>query len=554
MPSHYSLAKQKVIPHCGMAFCHYYYRMDTFDYIIVGAGSAGCVLAHRLTESGQHTVLLLEAGGQDTHPNISVPAAFHKNFKTSRDWDLDTIPQPGLDNRQLYKPRGKVLGGSSSINAMLYVRGHRADYDGWAALGNKGWSYEEVLPYFKKSEDQRDIHDEYHGQGGPLPVGNSQHYHPLSHSFIEAGEELGYSANNDINGARQEGFGLLQSTTLRGGRASTARSFLRAARQHRGLQIATQAQVLRVDIADDRATGVTYRQNGKTIQAKANREVILSAGAFHSPHILLHSGIGDGKLLQRYGIAVHKNLPGVGENLQDHLVYPVCFLARAGSTIDTAEQFPQVVGHLLHYLLQRKGPLASTIAEASAFCKSDPTLSAPDLQFHFGPALFINHGFTRPKGLSGYSIGPTLLTPASRGQVSLANADPLAAPLIDPRYLSEETDLQRLITGGRLAQQLGMTDAFASVRTGFYQPGQQLQTDAEWSDYIRQNAQIIYHPVGTCRMGQDALAVVDHQLRVHGIRALRVVDASVMPTVPRGNTNAPTIMIAERAADFILQK
>jgi choline dehydrogenase len=524
--------------------------METFDYIIVGAGSAGCVLAHRLTEDGQHRVLLLEAGVEDKEAKIAVPAAFYKLFKTEVDWDLQTEPQENMGGRRLYQPRGKTLGGSSSINAMLYIRGHRADYDAWAAAGNPGWSYEEVLPYFKKSEQQSDIHNEYHGENGPLHVGHSRYYHPLSNRFIEAGVEMGYPRRDDFNGAEQEGFGLLQSTTFRGRRASTARTFLKAAYKRANLSVRTQAQVLRIDTEEKRATGVTYLQQGQEHSAKAHKGVILSAGAFHSPHVLLLSGIGPGAHLQKHGIKLVHDLPGVGQNLQDHIVYPICFTAKKGSSLDSAERFPGVIGNLTNYLLRQRGPFTSTVAEAAAFIKSAPDLEAPDLQFHFGPAMFLNHGFTRPKG-NGYTIGPTLLTPYSRGSVSLADADPHSPPSIDPCYLDDDRDLERLIYGGRIGQQLGESQAFAKVRTGMYQPHAPLITDQQWSGYIRENAQIIYHPVGTCKMGNDSQAVVDAQLRVHGMQGLRVIDASIMPTVTRGNTNAPTIMIAERGAALL---
>lgn len=527
--------------------------MQEFDYIIIGAGSAGCVLANRLSADGRYRVALLEAGGADRSPNVQIPAAFSKLFRTRYDWADQSVPQSGLAGRSLYQPRGKVLGGSSSINAMIYIRGHRTDYDSWAAAGNRGWSYEELLPYFKKSERQLHIQDQYHGTEGELVVSSREDHHPLSKVFIQAAQEVGYPANKDFNGARQEGFGCYQLTTHRGQRYSAARAWLKPARSRPNLAVFTHTQVQRILLTDRRAGGVEARQNGRPLSMRARREVILSAGAFNSPQLLLLSGIGDRRQLSELNIPVVHHLPGVGENLQDHLTFPVAFSTHVKDTLDSLERWPFVAKNLWQYLRYRRGPLTTNIAEAGGFVKTKAGLPAPNLQFHFGPLYFFEHGFVRPAG-NGYSLGPQLLQPRSRGHVRLRSADPSDRPAIDPHYLSEEADIQLLVEGFRIAQRIGLAEAFAPYRTGMYQPAAPLRQTDEIIDYIRQTAEILYHPVGTCRMGRDDRAVVDDQLRVHGVSGLRVVDASIMPRIVRGNTNAPTYMIAEKGADLILRE
>ncbi len=525
--------------------------MEVYDYIIVGAGSAGCVLANRLTEAGVGKVLLLEAGGSNRHLKIRVPAAFPELYKKACDWAFYSEPVSRLCRRRLYQPRGKGLGGSSSINAMIYVRGHRADYDGWAALGNPGWSYEAVLPYFKRSERWQLAPDPYHGQDGELWVGYGNYVHPLTKAFLAAARECGFPANPDFNGARQEGFGLFQVTQRRGARWSAADAFLAPALSRPDLRVETHARAHRVIFDGRRATGVIFAQHGQKVTVKARREVILAAGAFQSPQLLLLSGVGDAEKLRKKGIRLRHHLPGVGRNLQDHLTAPVTFRCRHRFTLDAARRFPVRGAALLQYLLFRRGPFASNVAEAGGFVKTEPSLAAPDLQFHFGPVFFQDHGFHPPPG-NGYSIGPQLLLPKSRGEVRLANKDPDAAPVIDPRHLSDPEDLQKLITGVRLAQRLGMAGAFARRRIGPHLPASTLEREEDIAEFIRRNAEILYHPVGTCKMGTDPEAVVDPSLRVHGLAGLRVVDASIMPVIVRGNTNAPTYMIAEKGAEQII--
>lgn len=538
--------------------------ISPFDYVIVGAGSAGCVLADRLTASGEHRVLLVEAGGEDTDKNVHIPAAFHKLYGGPLDWNYRTEPQAHLGGRRLYQPRGKTLGGSSSMNAMIYIRGHRADYDGWAAAGCDGWDYASVLPYFKRSESQeRFTDDPEHGTDGPLVVGDLRSPSPLSDVLVRAGEELGYPRNDDFNSGEQDGFGPYQVTQRGGSRWSAARAFLRPAMRRPNLTVWTDAHALRVVVEADggdgagggRAVGVEVERDGERVTARAEREVLLAAGAFGSPHLLLLSGIGPAAHLREHGVDVVLDLPGVGENLQDHLITGVTRRSRFGDTLDVAESLARVGKNLFDYVVRRRGPFTSNVAEAGGFVRSGPGLDAPDVQFHFGPGFFLEHGRRNPPGEPGYTVGGLVLTPASRGTVRLASADPHAKPLVDPRYLSDEggEDLRRSVWAFRLAQSLADADAFADHNGGPYEPERVLETDDEIAPFIRATSETLYHPVGTCKMGTGRDAVVDPQLRVRGVRGLRVVDASVMPTVTRGNTNAPTIMIAEKAADLVLR-
>ncbi|MDT0631636.1 GMC family oxidoreductase N-terminal domain-containing protein [Rubrivirga sp. S365] len=538
---------------------------STFDYVIVGAGSAGCVLADRLTASGEHTVLLLEAGGEDEDKNVLIPAAFHKLFEGPSDWNYRTEPQEDLGGRRLYQPRGKMLGGSSSINAMIYIRGHAADYDGWAEGGAEGWDADAVLPYFLKSEDQQ-VHtgDPAHGTDGPLVVSDQRSPTSLTDRFVEAGVELGYSRNDDFNSGGQEGFGLYQVTQKGGQRWSAARAYLHPARRRPNLTVWTDALAHRVVFetpggdgqGGTRATGVVVERGGEAVTARAAREVILAAGAFGSPHLLMLSGIGPAAHLKAHGVEVVLDAPGVGENLQDHLVHGVTRHTTDRGTLDAAESLRHAGRNLLTYLARKTGPFTSNVAEGGAFVRSSPDLEAPDVQYHFAPGFFLGHGTRNPPGESGYSVAGLVLTPASRGTVRLGSADPRAKPLIDPRYFSDEAgeDLRRSIWALRLGQQIADADAFADVNAGPYEPERVLTDDAEIGPFLRAHSETLYHPVGTCKMGTDDRAVVDPALRVRGVAGLRVVDASVMPTLTRGNTNAPTIMIAEKAADLILER
>lgn len=522
---------------------------EGYDYVIVGAGSAGCVLANRLSEDPETTVLLLEAGGPDNKQEIRIPAAFSKLFRSRFDWAFFTEAQAHLHQRQLYWPRGKVLGGSSSINAMIYIRGNRRDYDAWRDLGNRGWGFQDVLPYFKKSEDQQRGASEYHGAGGPLHVADLRSVNPLSHAFVEAGVEIGFTRNEDFNGLEQEGVGLYQVTQKRGRRHSAADAYLKPVLGRRNLTVRTGACVTRLLLEQKRAAGVNCVRGQQSETLRAEREVILCGGAIHSPHLLMLSGIGPADSLRAMGIAVVQDLPGVGQNLQDHLFLPVAYECTQPVSLDRAE----TLGNFLRYLLFGRGPLTSNIAEAGGFTRTRPGLAAPDLQFHFGPVYYLNHGFVRPKGY-GFSIGPTLIRPESRGAITLRSSDPFASPVIQPNYLSSDSELQVLVEGIKLARRIGGAGPFDRFRGAEQFPGAAAQGDDALAEYVRSAAETVYHPAGTCRMGQDAMAVVDDELRVRGLESLRVADASIMPTLVGGNTNAPTIMIAEKAADLIQER
>jgi len=522
----------------------------TYDYVIVGAGSAGCVLANRLSANPNSRVLLLEAGPRDWHPFIHMPAGLAKLVgKKGINWDYSTEPEAQLNDRRLWWPRGRVLGGSSSINAMCYIRGVGDDYDQWArAAGDERWNWRNVLPYFKRAEGNTRGADELHGDAGPLGVQDLSYHNPLSQAFVDAAIASGHPANRDFNGARQEGFGLYQVTQRNGARCSTAAGYLRAARGRANLQVRTGAMVQRVLMSGERATGVDYRHHGRLTRADA-REVILCGGAINSPQLLLLSGIGPADDLRALGIRIAQDLPGVGANLQDHL--DICTLQRCVQPVTYDRLSDTVVA--LKYLLQRQGPGTSNIAEGGGFVRSRyATDGRCDLQFHFIPALLDDHGRNRMPGY-GYTMHACMLRPKSRGSIRLKSADPNSKAAIHARYLSDPDgyDLRMLIEGVKLSRQIFAAAPFDPYRGDEIFPGNSVQSDAEITDYIRRKAETVYHPVGTCRMGTDNDAVVDSQLRVRGIGGLRVVDASIMPNLPGGNTNAPTIMIAEVAADLI---
>ncbi|MGF7217872.1 choline dehydrogenase [Spirosoma lacussanchae] len=534
----------------------------TYDYIIVGAGSAGCVLANRLSADPTVSVLLLEAGGPDTKFELQIPAAYSKLHGTAVDWGFWTEPQSALNGRRMYQPRGKTLGGCSSTNAMAYVRGNRRDYDDWAALGNTGWGYENVLPYFIRSEfnEQIDQLDErYHGAHGPLNVTFATGFQtPLARAFVDACGQVGIRANPDCNGAEQEGAGLLQFTIKNGKRHSAATAFLKPVMSRPNLTVITRAHTKQVLITNDRATGVEFiTGKNRTQTAMARQEVILSAGAYQSPQLLMLSGIGPADALRQAGVALKKELPGVGQNLQDHLFTGVSSLASQRGVSSNFHLKPlNQLKALGTWLLSKKGPLSISPLEAVAFVRTEPTLDRVNMQFHFAPVHMGDSYTADMYDLStwpttdGYIVLPTLLLPKSRGYIGLRSANPLDAPVIQPNYLTHEDDRRVLIQGVRQALEIKQADAFGPFRQRVHLTAGS-SDDVIWA-HILQQLETVYHPVGTCRMGTDEMAVVDADLQVRGIGGLRVIDASVMPTIVSGNTNAPTIMIAEKGADLIL--
>ncbi|MBD8524964.1 GMC family oxidoreductase [Pseudomarimonas arenosa] len=522
-----------------------------FDYIIVGAGSAGCVLANRLSASPGTRVLLLEAGPRDWHPFIHMPAGIAKLVgRKGVNWDYSTEAEPELNNRRLWWPRGKVLGGSSSINAMCYIRGVPGDYNEWAALGAKGWDWASVLPYFKRSEDNQRGASELHGSGGPLGVADLRYHNPLSDQFLAAAAEAGFPRSDDFNGPRQEGFGFYQVTQRDGARCSSAKAYLAPARERPNLCIETSAQATRVLFENGHAVGVEYRQRGRIKQVRCTAEVLLSGGALNSPQLLMLSGIGPADQLGRHGIAVLRDLPGVGQNLQDHL--DICSIDRCRESL-TYDRTNDVKIALDYYLFKR-GPGTSNIAETGGFVRSSLAEDArPDLQFHFVPAILDDHGRNRLPGF-GYTVHACALRPKSRGRLELASANPADKVRIFANYLSdaEGYDLAMMVEAVKVSREVLSQPALSKYRAGSLFPGDEARSDQQIIEFVRRKAETIYHPIGTCKMGDDASAVVDSELRVRGVSGLRVIDASVMPKLIGGNTNAPTMMLAERASDLIL--
>lgn len=542
--------------------------METFDYLVVGAGSAGCAIAARLAEDPAVTVALIEAGPSDHHISVWMPIGMASTVPKAgaRNYGYYTAPQDAFNGRQGYQPRGKGLGGSSSINGMVYIRGHRNDYDDWASLGCTGWGYEDVLPYFRRSEHHEDYSgrddNPWHGGSGPLRVSNLRSPNPFSNRFVQAAIQAGYPANGDFNGAQQDGAGLYHVTQHRGERWNTARAFLHQgdagdktlSGRRRNLSVLVETEVLRIDFDGTRAAGLTVVRGGVEQKLAARREVIVSAGAFNSPQLLLASGVGPAQELRDLGIRVVSDVPGVGKNLQDH---PDVIVNKQVRSFDlfghSLPGFARMSMELLRYRRKRTGMPSSNFAEAGAFIRSRPGLVAPDIQLHFVPAL-LNHGGDKKKLGHGYSCHACVLRPKSRGEVRLRSPDMREAPLIDPRFLSDEEDMVGMVAGVRAIRRIFAQQALASAGgrelfTDEFGPGEGNRQAIE--AFVRERTDSVYHPVGTCRMGVDDMAVVDPALRVRGVQGLRVVDASIMPTLVAGNTNAPAIMIAEKAADLI---
>jgi choline dehydrogenase len=525
-----------------------------YDYVIVGAGSAGCVLANRLSADGRNSVLLLEAGPKDSNLWIHVPLGYGKLFKDKTvNWMYQTEPEPGLDGRTVFQPRGKVLGGSSSINGLLYVRGQHQDYDRWRQRGNAGWGFDDVLPYFKKAEDQQRGADEFHGAGGPLPVSDWRHADPLSEAFVVAAAETGIPTNADFNGATQEGAGFFQTTTRRGRRASTAFAYLRPARRCGNLHVETSAQAQRILFEGKRARAVEFRQGNAVRTARARREILVASGAYNSPQLLQLSGVGPAELLGKHGIDVVLDAPGVGNDLQDHMQVRIVMRCTQKITLNDVVSNPlrQMMAGL-SYAALRKGPLTIAAGTSGAFFKTDPRLATPDIQVHFLPFSTDKMGEALHP-FSGFTASICQLRPESRGSLRIKSADPMVQPEIRINYLAAETDRTAVVEGLKILRNILRAPALKSYVVDEYDPGPKVATDADLLAYARQRGSTIYHPTSTCRMGNDPLAVVDQRLRVRGIEGLRVIDGSVMPDLVSGNTNAPIIMIAEKASDMILQ-
>jgi choline dehydrogenase-like flavoprotein len=525
---------------------------DSFDFVVVGGGSAGCALAGRLSEDASTSVALVEAGGNGDKWMVTTPFALALMVPSKlNNWAFDTVPQAALNGRIGYQPRGKGLGGSSAINAMVYIRGHRNDYDHWASLGNTGWSFDDVLPVFKRSEDNADFDGAYHGKGGPLAVNRLRTDNPVHETFLQAAREAQFRIREDFNADDHEGLGIYQVTQRNGERWSAARAYIHPFTGSRAnLHVETNAQATRILFDGKRASGVEIRRGSETRTLQARREVIVSSGAFQSPQLLMLSGIGDGAELAKHGIATTHHLPGVGQNLQDHPDFIFAYVSDSPHFLGTSLRgIGRLIGAIGRYRRERRGPMTSNVAECGGFLKTRPDLEVPDIQLHFGMAMTDDHGRKR-HWQTGFSCHVCLLRPKSRGSVSLGGADALAPPRIDPNFLGEPDDLETMVAGFKTTRRLMDTPALKALqKKDMFTAG--VHSDDDIRAILRARVDTVYHPVGTCKMGVDPMAVVDPKLKVHGLEGLRVVDASIMPTLIGGNTNAPSIMIGEKAADMI---